>query len=161
MFFIRVSQCDREDVPVCQHREDVLIVMKKSDAVAEPVIRCRAGRGHPPTSEYYWTFYPEQPENRNRGQLDPNDMNSFSERSTRKSSLSETAVQGGDGGVLYSFTTNTPVLKSYVTAVKAAASTSSNRVPANFLFGRLECRAINAMGMQNRPCVYRITGTMC
>lgn len=155
-FFVSCISNDHEDVPVCQHREDVLFVMKKSDTVAEPVIKCRAGRGHPPNSKYYWKFYPEQSENRNRGQLESNDMTSFSEGSIRKSLLSETAVQGNDGGILYSFTTNTPELKSYITAVKAAAS--SNNVHTNFFLGRLECRAINEMGMQNRPCVYRITG---
>lgn len=162
--------CTREDVPVCQHREDVLIVTKKSDPVTGPVIRCRAGHGHPPAIQYNWKFYPEQaePETRKSGSSPADESNemtmTYAGRSVRQldSLLTETAVQGGggDGGaVSYAFTTNTPVLKSYVSNVAAAASPSSSAsgLP-KFLHGRLECRAVNAMGTQTKPCVYRITG---
>lgn len=152
---------NREDVPVCQHREDIYIITKKSDAVTGPVIRCRAGHGHPPTIEYHWKFYPEQsePETRHRGPLESNEM-TLTGRSIREldSLLTESAVQGSDGGISYTFTTSTPVLKSYLSVVSAAASASSSAVRPNFLHGRLECRAVNTMGIQNKPCVYRITG---
>ncbi|XP_025191738.1 uncharacterized protein LOC112591991 [Melanaphis sacchari] len=147
-------------VPVCQHREDIYIITKKSDAATGPVIRCRASHGHPPTSEYHWKFYPEQaePETHNRNSLESNEM-TLTGRSIREldSLLTETAVQGSDGGISYTFTTSTPVLKSYLSVVSAAASASSSAVRPNFLHGRLECRAVNTMGIQNKPCVYHIT----
>ncbi|XP_029341821.1 uncharacterized protein LOC100167149 isoform X2 [Acyrthosiphon pisum] len=147
-------------VPVCQHREDIYIITKKTDAVTGPVIRCRAGHGHPPTIEYHWKFYPEQsePETRHRGPLESNEM-TLTGRSIREldSLLTESAVQGSDGGISYAFTTSTPVLKSYLSVVSAAASAFSSAVRPNFLHGRLECRAVNTMGIQNKPCVYRIT----
>lgn len=146
------------DVPVCQHREDMVIIKKKTDTVTGPTIRCRAGRGHPPTIEYQWRFYPEPsagPET-----LDADAM-AFAGRTVRQldTLLTDAAVApGGDAGVSYKFTTSTPVLKSYVSAVAAAASASSNAVLSDFLHGRLECRAVNPMGVQLKPCVYRITG---
>ncbi|XP_022178469.1 uncharacterized protein LOC111039313 [Myzus persicae] len=148
-------------VPVCQHREDIYIITKKSDAATGPVIRCRAGHGHPPTIEYHWKFYPEQAEleHHNRGPIESNEM-TLTGRSIREldSLLTESAVQGSDGGISYTFTTSTPVLKTYLSAVSAAASAaSSSAVRPNFLHGRLECRAVNTMGIQNKPCVYRIT----
>jgi len=152
---------NREDVPVCQHREDILIVTTKSDTVTVPAIRCRAGRGHPPTIEYHWTFYPEQTEQdgRDGDSLGPNEM-TYAGRSVgeKDSLLSQTAVQTGDGGTSYTFTTTTPTLRSYLSAVSAAVSAPPNAVRPNFLRGRLECRAVNTMGKQIRPCVYRITG---
>lgn len=147
---------------MCQHREDIYIITKKSDVVNGPEIRCRAGHGHPPTIEYHWKFYPEQAEleTRNRGTIYSNEM-TLTGRSIREldSLLTESAVQGSDGGISYAFTTSTPVLKSYLSVVSAAAASAfSNAVRPNFLHGRLECRAVNTMGIQNKPCVYRITG---
>ncbi|XP_025414233.1 uncharacterized protein LOC112686242 [Sipha flava] len=159
-------------VPVCRHREDVVIVMKKSDPVTGPVIRCRAGHGHPPANQYNWRFYPEQaePERRHSGPSpDGSDgMMAYAGRSTRGlgSLLAETAVPDGGGGTSYAFTTNTPVLKSYASNVAAAAAASSASSASGvatspkFLHGRLECRAVNSMGVQTKPCVYRITDKM-
>lgn len=155
-----------EDVPVCQHFEDMLIVTKKSDTVAAgPMIRCRVGRGHPPTTEYRWTFYPEQGHTaavHSSSSALVSDKIKFANRPIREleSLLTETAIQGSDSGPSFTFTTSTPVLKSFSSAIAAAASASSNVVNGNFPRGRLECRAVNAMGVQNRPCVYRITGTI-
>lgn len=153
------------DVPVCQHREAVSIVAKISDGlVGGPAIRCRAGRGHPPTIEYHWTFVPEppaDPDTHRVGRFD-SDQSVYDGRpgSEPDALQTATAVQngGGGGGTSYTFTTSTPVLKSYVSAVMAAASASYNGARLDFLHGRLECRAVNEMGVQIRPCVYRITG---
>lgn len=164
------------DVPVCRHREDATIAVRKSDAGAGPAIRCRAGRGHPPTVEYRWTFYPDLTDFRD-GEPDGT-MTLAAGRWARDavdSLRADTAViqggldgGGGGGGVgggsttSYTFTTSTPVLKSYLTAVKAAAAAATLNaatVHPNFLRGRLECRAVNAVGTQRRPCVYHITGT--
>ncbi|VVC37605.1 Immunoglobulin subtype,Immunoglobulin-like domain,Immunoglobulin-like fold,Immunoglobulin subtype 2 [Cinara cedri] len=151
-------------VPVCQHREDVNIIMKMYDGPGGvPEIKCRAGRGHPPTFEYQWTFFPEPPADRDArhdGRLE-SDETAYGGRPAREldALLSGTAVQGGRDGVgtSYKFTTSTPLLKSYVSAVMAAASASFNGARPDFLRGRLECRAVNEMGVQNKPCVYRIT----
>lgn len=153
-------------MPVCQHRKAVSIITKMSEGpVGGPSIRCRAGRGHPPTIEYQWTFVPEppaDPDTRRVGRLEP-DESVYGGRPAREMDalLTGTAVQGssgGGGGTSYTFTTSTPVLKSYVSAVTAAASASYNGARPDFLHGRLECRAVNEMGVQNRPCVYRISG---
>lgn len=137
---------------------------KKSDTGAGPVIRCRTGRGHPTATEFRWTFYPEQqePDIRDGNTVDSNEM-SLAGRPVRglEGLLGEAAVQGGGGGddgTSYTFTTTTPVLKSYLETVKAAFSASPNTVHPNLQYGRLECRAVNTMGPQLRPCVYRITG---
>jgi hypothetical protein len=159
------------DVPVCRHREDATIAVKKSEAGAGPAIRCRAGRGHPPSVEYRWTFYPDQQQTDYRDGEPGGTMTLAAGRWARdvvNSLRAETAViqggldggSGGGGTTSYTFTTSTPVLKSYITAVKAAAAASNAvTVHPNFLRGRLECRAVNAMGTQPQPCVYHITGT--
>lgn len=160
------------DVPVCRHREDATIAVRKSEAGAGPAIRCRAGRGHPPSVEYRWTFYPDPQQTEYRDGEPDGTMTLAAGRWVRdvvNSLRAETAViqggldsgSGGSGSTSYTFTTSTPVLKSYLTAVKAAAAAVSNEaaVHPNFLSGRLECRAVNAMGTQRRPCVYHITGT--
>lgn len=159
--FTRISDVDP---PLCQHREEIVIVTKRSDAEQWPAIRCRARRGHPPATEYRWTFYPERPETEpDDGRMD--DFRRHVRRGVVPSSLAsaDTAVLRGGGGEAsapYTFTTSTPVLKSYPPAMVMATSGPSSYTGAHgyFLRGRLECRAVNAVGVQNVPCVYRITG---
>jgi len=148
----------------------VVVAKKSADTVAGPAIRCRAGRAHPPTVEYHWTFYPERTDGsatRNGDALfeqPDDDRSSSADRPVRGEGLDGSFAQngggGGDGGTSYTFTTTTATLKSYFSAAVSAAATSAGAVrPAEeFLHGRLECRAVNAMGKQIRPCVYRITG---
>lgn len=157
-------------MPVCKHRGDaVLISTRKNALAAPPVVRCRAGRGHPPAYEYRWKFYPEttaaagssfddggsygMPLGTAAGEPDPSSL------------AAGTAVAGPDVGASYTFTTSTPVLRSFVTAVKAAAAAAASSPsgaaaarPNSLLRGRLECRAVNSMGAQKTPCVYRVSG---